>query len=285
MKCLLSFSMIHPRTQFKGDPRTMTKTEDKRQSTPSQTPRKPECVYTYLKAQHALDNICAQQLKLTEVGKTNDPFEYWFEMVFDGNISLEEGKRMAEKWFSEFSVQNAEKMFFVPFSDSCINLPMWAYYGDRHEGVCLGFPPHDEFDGEESLRPVAYPKKRLACDRSERQQPNDDENMKFVQSMFWTKRREWSIEKEWRMCVPANHPNIVTDSSGGRFFRFSREALKEVVFGYLCSDEDIGRILLACFARGLSPRFFRQTITFKSKHVRRQSTNGVHTTKLLPGLI
>ena len=233
-------------------------------------------VYAYLSAEHALQDIVNGHLKMSEAHRTNDPFEYYFELLFQQPEHFSgEWCEAAEKWFDENIVANSNGMPFVSFSDSFKSLPLWAYYGERHKGICLGFDFEFEIDGGPLLRKVSYPQKRIRFEVPDQGEKTETSNeQKFLDNLFWTKDKQWLSENEWRLCVPSDNHLVETTELGYKFLRFPKNALTEICFGLSCPDEIIGKVLLACHALEMTPHCFRMEKVFKSRKLRGSSIKG-----------
>jgi hypothetical protein len=105
---------------------------------------------------------------------------------------------------------------------------MWAHYGDRHRGVCLGFDVDDAH-----CRPVGYIPDRLADVLNEKPRLGDL-NFEKLLLIMTTKSSEWSYEKEQRLIIPFGHAE--QDADGLHFLPFATYGvvLRELILGYRC---------------------------------------------------
>ncbi len=208
----------------------------------------PVPLYVYLPAHAALDDLLHLHLKLSDARKVNDPFEYAWEL--DYPMTDEEKESYVLHYKDEYS----SKMMFLSFSLECDNGLMWAYYTRNRAGMCLGFdfstwiPSGDiEFDKVNYDAPTSI----AAHNRT------DDEQISLLKRLLISKQPIWIHEKEWRALVPKNSPLIETRGKTDFFVRIPTQTLKTVVFGDRCSIEDMGRSMLACLKRGITPTFCR----------------------------
>ena len=99
---------------------------------------------------------------------------------------------------------------------------MWAHYGDRYRGFCLGFDvPKSPSTTETRLAQVKYVEQRLSWPR--------ERGLEFLDRIFVTKFSHWSYEREWRLLIALDD----CEKRDGQYFRpFSRDlVLRDVYIG------------------------------------------------------
>jgi len=103
---------------------------------------------------------------------------------------------------------------------------MWAHYGDKHRGVCLGF---DVIDAE-AYR-VNYSAKRLGglLEHIGRGEHLLEQQMRAI---LTTKFKDWAYEREWRMFARLDQRGA---DDGKYYLNFSPHiTLREVILGARC---------------------------------------------------
>jgi hypothetical protein len=107
----------------------------------------------------------------------------------------------------EFISRFIEELGICCFVGSAEDIPMWAYYGESHTGVCLRFRLDEEFlnytSNEAPPVPVEYmrmfPRPRFY----------DTTVVDLVTTLISTKAEAWRHEREWRIVTqrgPGNRP-------------------------------------------------------------------------------
>ena len=99
---------------------------------------------------------------------------------------------------------------------------MWAHYGDRYRGFCLGFDvPKRPLTTDTRLAQVKYVEHRLSWPR--------ERGPEFLDRIFVTKFSHWSYEREWRLLMALDD----CEKRDGHYYRpFSGDlVLREVYIG------------------------------------------------------
>lgn len=97
---------------------------------------------------------------------------------------------------NEFKESNAQ-LGVLSLSEDPVSLLMWAHYGQQHCGVCVGFErsPTNTLGDDEITHPVEYsdiyPEARFV--------EITKGNATLSRKVLYTKARDWSYEKEWRL--------------------------------------------------------------------------------------
>ncbi|WP_018276551.1 DUF2971 domain-containing protein [Teredinibacter turnerae] len=202
-------------------------------------------VYYYTAEEFALSNIVNQRIKVSLLDELNDPYEFLGIDVSDPEFraAMKSGRDLV-----------AKRAGVICFSKSWQNPIMWAHYGNKHRGICLGFDIEDKH-----LKEVEY--------LSDLVQPEVNMELKagglpphFFERLLNLKYKGWSYEDELRVHVPLDerHPTgyYFTDFAGNM-------ELKEVILGPRClvSIEDVKKHLHAYMQ---SVTVFKSRIAFKN---------------------
>lgn len=126
------------------------------------------------------------------------------------------------------------------FTESFTNMPMWAHYGDNHQGVCIEYdfsqlPVENDFS--KHLYPVGYESNRYDITNLLRMLFTEDQLDPRINLLFFImlmKHKSWAYEKEWRILFFNPSPN------GGK--EKCPIIPKSVYFGLNCSEENIEKI-------------------------------------------
>lgn len=171
-------------------------------------------LYHLTSAEYAITNIVFGRLKVARFASLNDPFELLARVTLqsDRRLGLLENKNRLN-----------QELGLLCFSEDWTDPVLWAHYGDRHRGICLGF------DIEEGLaRKVIYQKDRLKDEDAATK--NEAE---ILDALLYTKFESWRYEQEWRLLLKLSD----LQSEGGLHFRAFDDRLKltEVIVGAECS--------------------------------------------------
>ncbi|WP_064596108.1 DUF2971 domain-containing protein [Pseudomonas sp. DR 5-09] len=142
-------------------------------------------MYHFCNAEHGLQNIEHNRLKIATIQDLNDPFEM---LCHD----LTEPK--ARKAVLALKRHFSENVGLFCFSSSYANPVQWAHYADKHKGVCLGF----DID-EDDLVKVKYSPSRLAMDAGDIL--SKSRYRQWLEEFVSTKYSHWKYEREYRVFV------------------------------------------------------------------------------------
>lgn len=100
-----------------------------------------------------------------------------------------------------------ETIGLLCFTESPINLVMWAHYANLHKGFVIEFDErHKYFDRREKpkelrrcLRKVNYSEKRPEIILFNLNLSNSENIDTWINKFFWNKSNVWEYEQEWRM--------------------------------------------------------------------------------------
>lgn len=159
-----------------------------------------------------------KRLKLSTFNELNDPFEL---------LGAAMGERDARFFLRKLREHWASSLGILCTSRTWANPVMWAHYGDKHKGVCLGFDVPDHLPKEMKYAPERL---RGLLDRS---LPMMGMNKETLQMMLETKFKDWEYEQEWRLFSKLEDPDPIT---GHYYINFSPDLLlREVIIGHRCS--------------------------------------------------
>lgn len=172
----------------------------------------------YMKtSQYGLQDIKKHRSKISRVDKLNDPFE--MHPVHMGDKDTREVfKRFANAWGQRYGL--------LCFTKTWQNPVMWAHYGDRHYGLCLGFDIQDDLAEE-----VKYRKTRMKY-ILDVNKPQFGIGNQDIRQTILTKFADWEYEQECRILLPL----AGQQREGEHYFRRWNHqfALREVLIGARC---------------------------------------------------
>jgi hypothetical protein len=165
--------------------------------------------YKFLDEKFGLKSLREKRLKISTLPDLNDPFELLPYEMSDRN------RRVALRKTRDELAQNRGMLCFsADWSDPVI----WAHYGDKHKGLCLGFEIPDRVCQrvEYVARRLQFPVKPALADAN---------------ALLFTKYENWKYEKEIRVWAALNQ------SEGDFYFAtFGEElGLVKVIAGARCS--------------------------------------------------
>jgi hypothetical protein len=180
-------------------------------------------LYYFTNEQWALHNIALKHLKVSDINKLNDPYEFT-GYVADTDYLKNPFKKMV-----------SDKYGIICFSKTFESPLMWAHYADKHKGVCLKFEVREDdcFDitypesmgkfVEDKLknRSLAF-KLAVLC--------NCGLTLKDLIKILTTKFSEWSYEKETRVFIPLNDKKDLENELQYENFNEGLQ-LKQVILG------------------------------------------------------
>lgn len=169
-------------------------------------------LYYFTSTEHPLSNVESRKVKISEIMKLNDPFEF---MAI--NLQEAELRRAARKMKSDM----ASKSGVICFSRSWQHPLMWSHYGDRHQGICLGFDVSDEW-----CCSVDYVNERISVTAGDIIAGSVDASI--AMQLVSAKASYWAYEQEVRIfCTIA-----ARDAKGLAFKDFDNSMiLREVIVG------------------------------------------------------
>lgn len=170
-------------------------------------------VYYYTAEQYALSNILNKRIKISMLDELNDPFEF---------LGVNLSNKSFRGAFKAGRDTVAKDFGVISFSRSWKNPLLWAHYGDKHRGICLGFDIDDTH-----VKEVKYFPERMTLEIDmEREFGGLTED--FMENLLCAKYIGWNYEDEVRVVVPLEQK----DPTGLFFTDFDGNMeLKEVILG------------------------------------------------------
>ena len=194
-------------------------------------------LYHFLRTEHALQAIERSRLKISDLDKTNDPYEF---------LAISFPNREFEKGVLKFQKELATNYGVICFSETYKNPALWGHYADKFMGMCLGY----EFTRTDKFRKVSYQQNRLPmeqCDDLIRLLENDIQSRRFIEkfnnnsfqkarnqllSLMHIKSRNWKYEEEWRAWSRKEHLD------GKLYFaELEQFELREILIGFRCPKQ------------------------------------------------
>ena len=186
---------------------------------------------------------------------TEDEFRELFTRLAKRNPQIENVAEEVERMISErlhldtdklekawVDTQNGEnkKVGLFCLSADPTHILMWSHYADDHKGFCLEFSTVNSiFKMARNVEyPPSYPNHRfIDC-------MNDRELLHKL--TLFTKANLWEYEQEWRVLG-----NFGMVENGKGFYRFAKEALTGIIFGWSMPTED--KVVLGKLVEGRNP--------------------------------
>ncbi len=165
-------------------------------------------LYYYTAKQWGMKSLWEKRLKIAEYNDLNDPFELQpFDQTEDENRKLSQ----------QIKTVLAQINGVLCFSESWQSTLMWAHYGDKHKGICLGF----EIEEGPHLTKIEYVSSRI---RRPVAVKVDDA---MLEQCLNVKHNGWEYEKEYRLRASLN------DKRDGIYYNNFNDgmALREVIIG------------------------------------------------------
>nr|WP_314417227.1 DUF2971 domain-containing protein [uncultured Pseudomonas sp.] len=170
-------------------------------------------VYHFCNSKYGLENIKNQRLKIANVMELNDPFELLFCEMTD------KAKRDGVK---SLKASFAKEFGFLCFSRSYSSPVQWAHYGDKHNGICLGFDI-----SVSKLLKISYVAERKGFHNG--MFSTQGQALKWLIEFLTTKHSSWSYEREMRMLCRLLGSERVGDLYFAKFSELMQ--LKQVIIG------------------------------------------------------
>jgi Protein of unknown function (DUF2971) len=179
--------------------------------------------YKFLNAKYGLKSLSQRRLKQSRVKDLNDPFELTpYKLT---NLVI-------RKTFHQTREDVDKEKGLLCFSADWKNPVIWAHYGDKHKGLCLGFDipeikgdPANDDTGYVKYVPELLPFPDNFDDLSEAGHAS------FARQAVFTKFADWTYEHEIRVW------GALKNKEGEFYFvNFSADLeLKEVIIGQECT--------------------------------------------------
>lgn len=157
-------------------------------------------VYNLASEKNALFSLENKKIKISQIEDLNDPFEL---------LGLDLPNRDHRKMFASWKSEIASKYGVICFSKGWSNPVLWSHYGDKHNGICLGFDVPDEYAKE-----INCETERLIID-IEKDLNAGALGESTMQRILFTKFRDWAYEQEVRIYATLEE----RDKELGYFFK------------------------------------------------------------------
>lgn len=175
---------------------------------------KVQRVYHFVELEYGLDDLRRRRLKIAELMKLNDPFDFL-------GVNLANPK--LRQAFQKMKNQISKCRGLLCFSRNWNNPLQWSHYAGKNTGLCLGFDIPSEHLGS-----VKYSAKRLSVDENLLRNPNEID-FDTAKALPFTKYSHWRYENEVRSFVTLDE----SDPATGLYFVYFSDHLKlvEVIVG------------------------------------------------------
>jgi hypothetical protein len=163
----------------------------------------PENIFHYTTVEKLFLILGEFKLKMNTLSHTNDPRE---KMEF--NSTLHVSAKHAHTNINVLRRVNFENNTITCFSADSeevegYNLPtMWAHYADKFKGVLLEICTNkfvEENSVEEFRRNLYFKNVRYETQNSKIVIAGDFSSEELIQRIFFSKRKDWDSEQEWRL--------------------------------------------------------------------------------------
>jgi hypothetical protein len=144
-------------------------------------------LYYYTAKQWGMKSLWEKRLKIAEYADLNDPFE-----LFPFEQTEKDAREYTKKVVKILSREHG----VLCFSESWRSTLMWAHYGDKHKGICLGF----EIEDNDNLTKIEYISNRVPS-RIDFKKPLAGVDEPMLTKCLNVKHRGWEYEKERRLRV------------------------------------------------------------------------------------
>lgn len=205
--------------------------------------------FHFLSADHAVQALNKQRLKVALLNELNDPFELFASDLSDVRI---------RRGFKVWKDQMSRKIGLLCFSRRWRNPLLWSHYGSKHTGVALECAIDDQV-----VVPVRYRKSRLRLDVAHMMSSSRGFSADLAEKLASTKSTHWRYEEEIR--VPIQLADCMIEEE--RYFRefTSQMRLVGIVLGPLCTLNQ--RDVEAALPRGERITLRRARLAFRSFNI------------------
>lgn len=144
-------------------------------------------LYYYTAKQWGMKSLWEKRLKIAEYADLNDPFEL---------LPYEQTDKNAREYTKKVVNILSREHGVLCFSESWRSTLMWAHYGDKHKGICLGF----EIEDNDNLTKIEYISNRVPS-RIDFKKPLGGVDDSMLAKCLNVKYSGWEYEKERRLMV------------------------------------------------------------------------------------
>lgn len=159
--------------------------------------------------QYTLSEIINQHIFLSPIKNLDDKLDSKYVYTLFGGISNpdEEGifdprREETKKKIAETNKEFCDHLRIACLTQDYKNIPMWYYYAQGHQGICIKYSIKD-FNNEDIFLPVIYPSKRKK-ESNFKFFPTDKQKKCGAVFNSIVKDESWKFEKEWRIIQYVN---------------------------------------------------------------------------------
>lgn len=181
--------------------------------------------------------------------KTALPYDHYIELtkkMLWPETAAQTGTQMLAPYVRKTLEDRLEEIAgLLCLTESHENLTMWAHYGDKHQGMVIGFDAtHPYFQNSSGsagapchLKPVIYygsrPKLTWSGLKSE--------------DIFLAKGEDWKYEREWRMFAQLDKASSIKQTEAGpvHLFPYPHESVTKVIMGCRATPETVDQVKTA----------------------------------------
>ena len=148
---------------------------------------------------------CGLSIDYERLRKEEDDY---FRLMFRSSDEKDKEKAirmgLTPGWVISVAKCNMEEYFgaigICSFSESKLNLLLWAHYADKHKGFCVEYDCSDGSKLKELLERVNYVNDIPSITHREINNSGDGEGRKrYFSNLALIKSTDWQYEKEWRL--------------------------------------------------------------------------------------
>ncbi|MGF6470136.1 DUF2971 domain-containing protein [Paraburkholderia youngii] len=159
-----------------------------------------------------------QRFKLSTFDEANDPFEL---------LAISMKNRHARQIYKDVLYRHWKTHLAMLCTSTTWHSPvMWAHYGDKHRGVCIGFDTAEHVHvSQVTYRPDRLP--GLLDSLGQRQLPTEEQ----IMTVLTTKFQDWEYEREWRIFAGGRE----READGKAYLDFQPGlTVREIILGARC---------------------------------------------------
>lgn len=198
-------------------------------------------VYHITSSEFAISNIGLSRLKVARFSDLNDPFELIAVSFNDARV-----RQVVRRFKTRFDTRTGLLCFSADWTDPLL----WAHYGAKHRGICLGFDLKRDIAHEVKYEAERLPEELVNLENSSKL----DDDLKEL--LLVTKFQHWHYEREYRHFVQLDD---AVREGNLHFYPFDENIkLAEVILGARC-DMSVTSV------RELTRIHHPNAVTFKAK--------------------
>ncbi len=154
--------------------------------------------------EYTLSEIVKQEVYLARLSEYDDAYEGRY-LIDDIDIS----RGIDQSYVEECNNFYRNNVRGACFTTDNKNIPMWYYYADKHQGLCIEYKYRNfKLSSDMVFLPIIYPKKTEEHDY--KYLPKNNNQKKFAATATaLVKNRLWNFEKEWRIIKITDEENPV----------------------------------------------------------------------------